>query len=465
MESAGERFLRDIAPCMDTWKSIDIRAQAIRNPSIGWRCECFRAVLVPSEEKIPTPGLPNVPDLLVVHETWPIDRLPELLAMLLTGELELGGERIMAKRDAGNNTWQPIPTFHIMSFDREGARARYGIDYKALVMTGYDGITITGETQLMREMLDAQLQSKSDPPWDGVEDIRRSFIGILPGESQRYDWASFEVVAPVMARFGPMLALVGSNLLLDAEFEPTVDLSKARVSAFFTYGDGVVGRVLINLEELPLGPDKARIVAQMPVPAECSGAICVLTYGGVRTDRWQLLRATSLTAHPHWAAFTAAVGGPKDLLEALQTAGGDDPFEHAVSTLFHLLGFATGHFGKNTFRRGGDMSDIVAFPPGEKWCLVIECTVRALDPSSKIQKLLTRTNDIGKALPGYAIQPVLVVRSDISNTATEDAAKEKVALVTADDFNGLVQLATEIPSPVEVRDHILRLIPSSTSVR
>ncbi len=467
MESAGERFLRDIGPCMAMWKSVDIRVQAVRDPSGGWRCESFRAVLVPSEEKIPFPGLPKVPNLLVVHETWPIDRLLELVSMLQKGELELRGERITARRDAGNNTWQPISTFSVRTFDRESAHARYGVDCKALVLTGFDSVTMTQDFYLSREMIDAQLQ-ESDPPWDGIADVRRSFIGLPAGEAQRQDLVWFDVVAPVMVTFGPKTALEESDLVLDVEFAPTVDLSKAYVPVFFSSGDETVERLSIRLEGRPLEPGEARIVARVPIPAPCSGADCVLTYGGIGTDRRRLLRATSLTEDPHWAAFQAIVGGPEELLEALQKAPGGDPFEHSVATLLHLLGFMVPHFGQNTFRRGGDMADMVAFPPGEEWCLVAECTVRELDPSSKIANLLTRAKDIGRALPGYAIQPVLVIRhprSDISKTAREDAANEKVALVAADDFDGLVQLATEIPSRGKVRDHILRLIPSSTTVR
>ncbi len=468
MDSVGDRFLRDIEPCINMWRFVDIRAQAVRHPSVGWRCESFRAVLVPYDKKIAFPGLPKLPDLLVVHEMWPIDRLAELVSMLQTGELELGGERIIAKRDAGNNTWQPISTFWLRTYDRGSARTRYDFDWKAIVLTGYEGTSAMADAQLVREMLDARLQGESDPPWDGIADVRRSFIGMPPDEVQRYDLASFEVVAPIMARFGLKTALDESNLILDVEFAPTADLKKARVSAFFTYGDETVYRLPIRLdEERPLD-GKDHMVVSVPIPGPCSGANCVLTYGGVQTDRRLLLRATSLTEHPHWAAFQAAVGGPEELLNALQTADGGDPFEHAVATLFHLLGFATGHFGQNTFRRGGDMADIVAFPPDQDWCLVIECTVRELDPGSKIAKLLTRTRDTEKVLPGVVVQPVLVIRhprSDISKTARVDAADGRVALVTTDDLDGLVQLATEIPSSGKVKGHILRLVPSPTSVR
>ena len=186
----------------------------------------------------------------------------------------------------------------------------------------------------------------------------------------------------------------------------------------------------------------------------------VLTYRKVSVDRRRMFKAASLAETRQWLAFRTFVGGPAELSETLKTTKGGDPFEHAVSTLLHLLGFATGHYGQNTF--GGDMTDLFATYSDEGWSLVVECTIRELDLAAKIAKLVTRAKSVARTTPGE-VYPTLVTRqprTDISDTAREDAAREKVILITGDDLDGLVQLAAELPSPEKLRNHLLRLMPT-----
>lgn len=170
-----------------------------------------------------------------------------------------------------------------------------------------------------------------------------------------------------------------------------------------------------------------------------------------------------MAGRPDWAAFSRHVGGPEELADALRARDGD-PFEHAVAALLFLLGFATAHFGANTFRRGGDMPDMIAFAMMENWLLVVECTTRELDLPAKIAKLVTRTKEIQDVLGPYIAYPLLVTRqsrAEISKTALGDAARENVGLVTSDNFDDLVRFATE-GQPIErIKDYLAKLIPST----
>src|SRR5207245_5853287 len=99
--------------------------------------------------------------------------------------------------------------------------------------------------------------------------------------------------------------------------------------------------------------------------------------------------------------------------------------------LLHLLGFVTAHYGRNTFSRGGDLPDIVAFAPDRNWFFVVECTTRDLDYGAVVSKLVTRTQEIRAAAPGFDAQPVLVVkqpRETVLATAREVATRERVAI-------------------------------------
>lgn len=461
MVSESGSFVQDISPCMDLWRSIDIRAQAVRDPDLGWRCEVFRAVLVPDERWLPSPWKqpPPVRDLLVINEVWPIGRLPALLTALESGELTLGGELFMVKRHAGNRQYTPVSSFYVRKYDRAGASQRYGLDWKTIVLNGWESLSGTREIQRAREKIDAQLQG-SNPPWDGIADIRRTLFGMSEDEAQRFDFMSFEVVAPLLLRFGQTVSLEEDSLTLEIDGASTMNLRDVGVSVFFLLENQMVLRRHIDLRDESVDDtgDKSRV--RIEVPATCSGAKCVLTYHEIAMDERRIFRAGSITGRSQWAAFHAFVGRPENLLEALDSTEGGDPFEHAVSALLHLLGFATGHYGRNAF--GSDMADIFAVYPGAEWCLVVECTARELDLAAKIAKLVTRCKELNRTMLGCEIHPVLVTRqprADISDTARGDAAKERVVLVTGDDLSGLVQLATQTPPPDKVRNHLLRLIP------
>src|SRR3989442_1098349 len=109
MASASESgFLKEIESCEDMWRSIDLRIVAIRESRVGWRCEGLRATFRPAETVTPREDLPEHPDVLAIHQSWPIDRLGDLFRMLDSGALVIGHETITVKQFVGNDQWQPL---------------------------------------------------------------------------------------------------------------------------------------------------------------------------------------------------------------------------------------------------------------------------------------------------------------------------------------------------------------------
>ncbi len=459
MATEGTHFLAALEPCLDLWKSIDIRAQAATDQELGWRCETLRATLIHEDRQIPGPWMrpPAVPDFLVVHEYWPVTRLRDLVSMLESGELLISGEHLIAKRPVGSGQHRPA-SYYVRTYDRTAASERYGLDWKTVVLTGWESLGSTPELQRARERVDAQLQA-GNPPWDGVADVKRTFFGMSTDEAVRFDFMSWELVAPLFLRFG-RCALDENKMSLEVQVGPTTNFAEIGISMMFLFGDQTVGRKRIEMGKSDIEADGDSILVSEDLPETASGAMCVLTFRDVAVDRKRLFKAGSLAETPQWLAFRALIGGADELSTALRTAEGNDPFEHAVSTLLHLLGFTTGHYGQRTF--GGDMTDLFAAHSGAEWFLVVECTTRQLDLATKIAKLVTRAKEVARAMPGD-VHPVLVTRqprTDISDTVREDAAREKVVLVTGDDLDGLVQLATELPLPDRIKNHLLRLVPA-----
>jgi len=465
MEKAGERFVRLIEPCLEAYRSLDVRVVAVSEPDLGWRCDSLRAVLTPYEAPTLLRDLPQHPEVMVVQATWPINRVRDLLVSLDTGELSLGDKTIAVKGPAGPSQWQPPTTFGLREYTRREAASRFGWDWSAFVLDAWVGVGGTAEWRETRARWDSELRDL-DPPWDGLADLRHSVIGLPWDQARRDDLLSIEVIAPLFLRFGPRTSIAESELIVEAEFAPTLNLEKATASVFAFEADAVVSRGRIQLSRCSEGAGEERVLVRRALRRPISGVDCTLQYGGLAADRVHLFGEGALKEYPHWAAFHAMAGGPDILGEALRTCAGGDPFEHAVAALLYLLGFVVLHPGQTTFPRDGDMPDILAFAPRENWYVVVECTVREVDLSAKITKLATRTIEMRNAMPpGFTALPVLVTRQtrDVIPPSVNDiAAKEKVAIVTAEDLDDLVRMATGMPPPGMTRDYLERRIPTGS---
>ncbi len=462
MDKAANEFLTLVEPCLDMWRSIDLRIQAFRDPKLGWRCECLRGILAVHQQKFRFPKFPDHQDLLIGYEIWPVDRLQDLLVGLEGGEVVVQGETVHLKRPAGPDQWQPFSPYYVRSEDRRASRAKFGDDWNSIVLNGYESANLTDEMRLAHDLVDSYLIN-CDPPWNGIADVRHTFVGLPWDEARRRDSATVAVVAPLLLRFGSKTSVDEANLSVEIEAGSTVNLEKAVLSIFATTGDEITARERVPLSGRSTDAGDKQIVVRRRIRDMFSGATCVLAYADKTTDRVQLFRAP-LSVRPDWAASQFVVGGPADLAEALRTTEGGDPFEHAVATLFFLLGLGVVHYGRKTFGPGGDAPDIVAIAPGENWLLVVECTIREVDLGAKIAKLATRTKETQNVVGPYIAHPVLVTRQprkDFPSTAIQDAAQEKVVLVTSDNFDDLVRFAAEGQQIEKLRDYLLQLIPST----
>ena len=138
------------------------------------------------------------------------------------------------------------------------------------------------------------------------------------------------------------------------------------------------------------------------------------------------------------------------------------PLEDAVATLFHLMGLPVVHYGRNTYPRGGDMADIVAFSEDGTVIFLVECTARAVDPSSDIAKLATRARELQNRVSNAVVQPVFWTqqrRAELIDPAIDVATRERVAIITLDELKDLMNVATRAPSASRAAQVISGLIP------
>src|SRR2546425_12475045 len=96
--------------------------------------------------------------------------------MLDSGAVVIGRETIAVKQFVGNDQWQPVSTYWVRGYDRAESRARFGLDWRTLVLQAYEAAGGQPNWQRNREILDGQLQV-GNPPWNGAADLRHAFLG------------------------------------------------------------------------------------------------------------------------------------------------------------------------------------------------------------------------------------------------------------------------------------------------
>jgi hypothetical protein len=287
-----------------------------------------------------------------------------------------------------------------------------------------------------------------DPPWDGLADLRRNFVGLQGTLAWGITSAVFDIVAPLGVRIAYP---INSNGTL-----ASIRVEEAHDSLGQQVGPSLIGRqadgtfLRQRVDPIKTGNKLEVSVDMKKLPARTTA---ILTYGGVEVDRTELFTP----ANPRLTVFLELADGLDRLHSFLLSTRGRE-FESCFTVLLQLLGLSPAHYGGTSL----EGPDVVAFPTGENWLLVVECTEREPDVGNKLSKLATRAKEINQALAGYVVYPVIVTtltRAVLNQTDLEKAKKERISVVTGDEFQALLDLAVEDPLPGRVRDYILTLIP------
>ncbi|SRR6266571_2996078 len=453
MLSQFDEFTSAIEPIKHIWRWIDVRVLAVDERDLGWLCDYLRVVFVATK---PTrwKDLPEVEGLLVRHEILPMDGLGDLFAMVGSGDVRLGDE-VIHIRQGGSSQFQVATGYSTRWFERPISAGEFGVDCKTFALQTWISMSVTNERYRRFELLDGRLKDHN-PPWDGLSHLRTAFLSMNANAAARQDAAHVDILAPLFLRLGPRCSVRGTRCTIEPEVEETLKTEFVAAALF-----GFEGATISHSQRVRFSPAEGTSLKKVGLPKRFNPVRCVLTYRGMSAEVRDLYQDLAKVPGARWAAFRAIVGPPEELEEALSEKS-SDPLEHAIATLLHLMGFSVVHYGRNTFARGGDMADIVAFSEDGSVILLVECTARAVDPSSEIAKLATRARELQNRVSNAVVQPVFWTqqqRAELIDPAIDLATKERVAIITLDELKDLMNVATHAPSASRATQVISGLIP------
>jgi hypothetical protein len=238
----------------------------------------------------------------------------------------------------------------------------------------------------------------------------------------------------------------------------SVDSGGVVLSLVAEIADGKIARLRHAFSE---GEKGSGLSAVFEFPKPLVGGGLALTYRGIEADRLELHGRVEPSANPRLAVLEELVGGADSLLQGLGGASGKR-LEEWASLLFDALGLSVVRYGFLP----DDAPDLIAFPNFMRWFLVIECTSREPDLGGKLTKLSTRSKELSRRT-GLNAYPVIVSGLDralINKTDLEKAAKELIAVVSANEFSELMTLALRGAETKEVRAYLEGLIPRGSDM-
>lgn len=439
MSIIPEDFRKFLHEFSDNWRSIDIRAIA-KKIEIGWVFHSLKITFDPDlENKSLQEDLPNIDNLLVIHERWDIDKIDQLLNYIEKGELIIGKETIHIKRFNGKN-WELFSSLNHRLFDNKESYRRFKIKYPTTVLEGYDN---PRTNYLEKEIIDQKLRSDKIP-WDGIADLQSNFMG-LGQEWVSRDTSLLYIIAPIYVEL-KKIELKGSKLKIEMKKPDTILCEDISLSIISYQENNIISRNKYSI--------KNKIIDLKHKPLMIKALV---------NYRNRIIESKELfgqTLNKRVNVYQEIVGDFEDFLEDFNKKS--RRFEAKISILFHLLGLSPAYYGYTT----QNIPDILVFSKENEFVLVVECTTREPDLNNKLTKLSTRTKEIENIIDDISVLPILVTsfnRSLINVSDIEKALKEKIALVTSNEISILISMCLEQKSPEQVYDYINSLIPYDTS--
>jgi hypothetical protein len=338
-----------------------------------------------------------------------------LLKEAISGNLQLGKEQLTLLKD------QPNHFYSEMSHrDRWFSALHLQVVGKGL--TGASATDLAGIDNALRA---------SQPPFDGLTDAA-AWLGLgAPGNMSSAPSIGIHVSPPCDLIFDKC-ALSNDHLLLTLHAHPKFDVTRVGLAVRAVPGDALNARRQIAGEiKWKRVRDGLRFGTALIDLPHADNVLTMLMIGGSTVRRQWIIdpgkaRNNRLLAVQHFDKDLRMIR--QAVLEAPESA----KFEQGIAALLFLLGFTA------MVQLETDSPDLIVTTPGGK-LVIIECTTRTSDFSSKVGKLVDRRGALSKSL-GASGHPATVIavlicrlpRDQIAAQADELRAHNTVLLTRED---------------------------------
>ncbi|HET6764553.1 MAG TPA: hypothetical protein VFH27_12805 [Longimicrobiaceae bacterium] len=470
-QAAIDSFLRAIEAAPSLWKSIHLRAVAVRTEGT-WRNVATRARLdpraagdVPRADPLPARGA-----LAGWEAVLPIDALADLLDPLVDGELRVNGTRVLfwhgdvAADDVEEMADAPAEggpytgAYRLVDVSREPFASRSGWSEHALELWGGPVSALLGGVSPRQMGMDRALEALRRSRGDLTGWLRLVQDVLAPGAAHP---TSLEMVAPVEVRLdvdgcslaagrahvslsvGSELALPHVSVAIHARTdgtEPGADVAAAAGDADAWMRDGRC------------------FILRDPPRISAAEAELVLHVGGARVDARVVRDGTAGERSARVAAYAVFDPGLEGLRAALfplfpsQAA----EFDVAVMRLLALAGLRVDPAAGVRRAASSAGQAAIAWSREPEAALLVECSAGMVGGESRFLRLRERAARVGQAV-GRPVLPVMCTaldRARLTAAEREQAAGHGIALLGREELARLLRMCLDGEAEAEIVSYV-----------
>lgn len=426
------------------WRSIDLRICAIRCGR-GWVNLVTRGFLDHrTVGSVPAFSPVERSDFRAWQAVRPITDLPGLVRGIVSGEAKPGQSSVQYI----DGSDQPaLDTRYVFSDLAASYRSANYDPWSCHALLSHGSSMWEVVRQAIPNPLDLDNLIRSGTnAYDGLSDLVRSFCA-RPGALEIQRTATVcELIAPLAVRFDRG-EVASSPECVSVTLRAAAEVFVAKAELVWTVG--AAGKpprhrsAKLGQREWALEGGALRSRLEIPIRKGDATATLFLLIGGKCVD---CVSRPLAEAGSNVRVRTHNVVDPdlRRFLERLRPESWNKgkEFEEAVGLLFLFLGFQVDPLYAQSGL--GDAVDSLAHDPASSVILAIECTVGPPDAKAKLSKLIARSADMRKKLPGSEVIPVLATataRAALSKAEVDKAEGDDIALLAREDLDGLWALA------------------------
>ncbi len=301
-------------------------------------------------------------------------------------------------------------------------------------------------------------------PYNGLNDLLVSFLGIPKPDYGHIESAIVDVIAPIQMRLGNDCKLSDGRLTVHAEIIKYDNLEDISIGLITHSGNIIVQRTSFTLEKTDWKGEKGLIVSHKEVNVgKVTSVDIFLSFRSEYLDKLTISDPAALLKNPRILGYNHF---DKDLnkFKGYLKYPDQETFEKGISLLLHFCGFNTAAYGLIKGKKGiggiHEEIDLIAFIPSNQ-VIAGECPIREIDINGKLSKFARKVKQIQELLKGFSIIPLIFTTlksEEVTKTDIEKAKNEGIGVVTCENINELFEMAGLQRQPNEILTYLKSLI-------